>query len=231
MKKMWMLSLILLLVACSTTNETDANVQGENGVGKEQAMTVFEPGTYKAERLTLALPEDKRLQIEQIALTMQLALVEHQEWYNDELSKLEDGEPLPYDERLGVSEEEYKLLIVEDTDLVLTKVGETNVTVTQAKKQLKIHFEKQTMIQDMAITNNGESLVTEIGELTYVGKVAASEDQQIGRWNGHHYRLGEEDNTKTLHISLGKLEESGQQIVRVEVMSEGDEKLEEFIVF
>lgn len=61
--------------------------------------------------------------------------------------------------------------------------------------------------------------------------VTASDDQVIGRWNGHHYRLGAADDTKTLHISIGELEESGKELVQIEVLSEGHDKLEEFIVF
>ncbi|MER2189323.1 MAG: hypothetical protein ABS951_00080 [Solibacillus sp.] len=48
MKKSWLLPLLLLvLVACSATNETDANTQGESGIMKAQVMTLFGPGTYK----------------------------------------------------------------------------------------------------------------------------------------------------------------------------------------
>lgn len=232
MKFNWLLlPLLFLLAACSTNQETDMDVQGENGIAKEQLMTLFEPGTYSGERMILALSDEASAEIEQIALTMQLSLVGHQDWYKEELDKLADGQPLPYDERLGVSEDEYNLLLAADDDLVPTKIGDTDVTVTQAKKQLKINCGTQTIIKDIAIANKGEKLITEIGELTYIDAVMASDDQGIGRWNGHHYRLGAADDTKTLHISLGELEESGKKIIQVEVLNEGNDKLEEFIIF
>lgn len=232
MKYSWLLlTLLVLLAACSTNQETEAGIEGDNGFTKEQVMTIFSPGTYSGERLTFALPDDVRLEMEQIALTMQLALVEHQEWYKEELAKLADGQPLPYDERLGVSEEEYNLLVGADDDLVPTKVGDTNVTITQAKKQVKINCGTQAIMKEFAIANNGEKLITDIGELTYVDAVTASDDQLMGRWNGHHYRLGAADDTKTLHISLGELEETGQKLIHVEVLSARHEKLEEMIVF
>lgn len=232
MKYNWLLlSLLLLLAACSTNQETEAGIQGDSSFTKEQLMTIFEPGTYSGERMTFALPDDVRAEIEQIALTMQLALVEHQEWYKEELAKLPEGQPLPYDERLGVSEEEYNLLVGTDDDLVPTKVGDTNVTITQAKKQVKINCGTEAIIKEIAIANKGEKLITDIGELAYIDTVTASDGQLIGRWNGHHYRLGAADDTKTLHISLGKFEETGQKLIHVEVLSEGHEELEEMIIF
>lgn len=233
MKKVGIILFLMLfvLVACSESNETDADTKGESGQAIEEAFTLFEAGTYRAERQIFMLPEDKRDEIEQIALTMQLALVQHQAWYEEELSKLKDGEPLPYDARLGVSQEEYSTLIAEDNDLVLTKIGETDVTITQAKKQLKIDFAGQTILKNIAIANKGKTIMTDIGDLTYVEAVQAAADQSIGRWNGHLYRLGAEGDAQTLQISIGAFEEDSKKFIHVEAFSEGRDKLEEYIVF
>ncbi|MEG0451353.1 MAG: hypothetical protein RR595_16015, partial [Lysinibacillus sp.] len=65
-----------------------------------------------------------------------------------------------------------------------------------------------------------------------VEEIVASDQQTItGRWNGHFYRIGDENSQQVVQISIGKFEDRDEKIMYIELFEQGQEQQFEFFVF
>ncbi|MBE1555940.1 hypothetical protein [Sporosarcina limicola] len=246
-KWVYMISALFLLVGCGTdanVNEGKKADSADNGNSSESAegvakkagskssfFSTFSEGTYQADIMTIGLPADMSDKMNQISETIEESLAENQEWYLEALEGLEDGEVLPYDEKLGVTKEEYTLILQANNYFELGKIGNCEIEIQKEDKTLIINNPDSTILKKLTISGDGNTITTDSGELMYKEEILASDAQAVtGRWNGYFYRLGGE-NTKVLQISIGELEDSSKKIMFIEIFEEGKEKEEEILIF
>lgn len=66
---------------------------------------VLSEGTFQVDVLELVVPEEA----EQIARKLKEFAQEHPVWFATQAALRKPGEPIPYDKRMGITEEEYKI--------------------------------------------------------------------------------------------------------------------------
>lgn len=245
MKNKWMAVLFagMLLAACNG-EEADkekekeapaAETSAENEtttVDEDNPSSVFKEGTYKADVMAVGLPPDMNLKLNAISTVMQAALQENQEWYMETLAGLGEGEPLPYDEKLGITKEQYDLLLSADEHMTLGKVGASDVKITKTDEGLKIEIPSSKLMKELTINADGTAIQSDVGELPYNTKIVASENQKVtGKWNGHAFVKEEQNPTKIVEFSFGKLEENGKTIIYMNKAEEGQESQTEILIF
>lgn len=249
MKLKWMSMLLLLFVLAgcgdgSTSKgvskdqpEKATNGSEEIAEKKEENSKLaffkdnFEEGVYQTDQMTTGLPAEFSGKVENISAAMQASLIEHDAWYMETLEKLKQGEALPYDERLGISEEDYEFLLQIDTLMVLVKVGNYEFEVRWKEQELIINNPDSKIINTLKISEDGEKIHTDLGEFTYKEEIIASDDQKAtGRWSGYFYEL-EGDDAQLFQISIGKLEENGRLIMYTKLMKQNEEGKEEILLF
>ena len=248
MKIKWMSVIFatFVLVACNAgeveegkkkeeivVTETSANVNSETlDNSKGNLSQIFSEGTYQADVMAIGLSADLNKEVEEITNKMQASLRENEAWYLETLATLAEGEAFPYDEKLGVTEEEYKLILELDQYLQLGKVGESEITITQIDEQVIIQNPASTIVKEITISADTSVLQSDLGELIYVEEIIASDAQKItGKWNGHYYRMGGENTEQVLQISIGQLEDNQKKIIYIEFFEEGQEERDEIFIF
>jgi len=248
MKSKWMSVIFatFVLAACATdegkegekkeeivVQETSVNANSETlDNSKGDLSQIFSEGTYQADMMAIGLSADLNKKMEGITNKMQASLVKNEAWYLETLASLAEGEIFPYDEKLGVTEEEYKFLLEADQHFQLGKIGESEITITQVDEQLIIQNPTSTIVKELIISKDKSVLHSDLGDLTYVEEIVASDAQKItGKWNGHSYRMGGENTNQVLQISIGQLEDNQKKIIYIKLFEEGQEKREEIFIF
>ena len=248
MKNKWMAVLFagMLLAACNgeeadkeaEMEEPTEEVSAEStesemeAVDEDSPVTFFKEGTYQADVMTLRMRPDMQLKLTAITAIMKSSIEENPDWYMETIANLEGGEAIPYDERLGITQEQYDLLSRADDYMELGKAGETEVTITEVEAGMTIEIPSSGIMKKLTISADGSVAQSDIGELPYDGEIVASENQKItGKWNGHSYLQEGLNPAKVVEFSFGKLEESGQTIIYLKRMEEGQESKDEVFIF
>lgn len=178
--------------------------------------------------MAAGLPADMNLKLNAISKVMQASLQENADWYMETLAGLKEGEPLPYDEKLGITQEQYDLLLSANDHMTLGKVGESDVIVTKADEGLTIEIPSSKLMKKLTINTEGTSIQSEAGELSYDGEITASDNQKVtGKWDGYAFV----DSSKMVEFSFGELEESGDTIIYIRSAQEGQETQTEILIF
>lgn len=245
MKSKWISVMFaaLVLAGCGSDEaekgEKKEQVAGQESAAKEKVDSskanlakIFAEGSYKADVMAIGLPADLNEKMEKITETMQASLAQNEEWFSEVLAGLAEGEILPYDEKLGITEDEYKFLLEANEHFQLGKVGESDITITRADEQSTIQNSTASIVKELTISADGNTLTSNLGDLTYVEEIIASDEQIVtGRWNGHIYRMGGENTKQVLQISIGQLEDSKKKVIYTKLFEEGQEKKEEILMF
>ncbi|WP_107951135.1 hypothetical protein [Lysinibacillus parviboronicapiens] len=245
MKSKWISVMFaaLVLAGCGSDEaekgEKKEQVAGQESAAKEKVdnskanlAKIFAEGSYKADVMAIGLPADLNEKMEKITETMQASLAKNEAWYLETVSGLAEGEILPYDEKLGITENEYKFLLEANEHFQLGKVGESDITITTVDEQTTVQNPTASIVKELTISADGNTLTSDLGDLTYVEEIVASDAQKItGRWNGHFYRMGGENTKQVLQISIGQLEDSKKKVIYTELFEEGQEKKEEILMF
>jgi len=243
MKKRWASAVFaaLVLAGCGSDEaekgEKKEEVAGQESAAKEDNSKAnlaksFKEGTFKADVMAIGLPADINEKAEKITAAMQASLAKNEAWYLETVAGLAEGEKLPYDEKLGITEDEYKFFLELDQHLQLGKIGDSDITITKADEQSTIENPTATIVKKLTISADGGTVKSDLGDLAYVEEIKASDAQKItGRWNGHLYRMGGDDTKQVLQVSIGQLEDSKKKIIYTELFEEGKDKKDEIIIF
>ena len=125
------------------------------------------------------------------------------EWFNEHSKKSPPGVPLPYDPKLGLTQEEYDEYLkiwerrefkpVEPVVLQLKKSADGMWAITTAGGALPISTLKYDPEKDVFVSPNGE--------MKRLEDVKAEKHSILGAWEGHEWKFEEEN-------SLGKTKEN-----------------------
>lgn len=129
--------------------------------------------------------------------------------------KTPGGQPLPYDRRMGISEDEYKELFALFDTLELRTLKTVRLNI--ARKNDIVSFDGGDILPEL----NGVEfdlrtcgLTTRYGQTSMHDSVVASEDQKLtGPWNGMEWTLKSVNPRFTVRLSLGKHVKTGRGIL------------------
>ncbi|WP_433595198.1 hypothetical protein [Lysinibacillus xylanilyticus] len=201
-------------------------------MSKENLAKSFKEGTFKADVMAIGLSKDINEKVEKITAAMQASLEKNKEWHLETLAGLAEGEKFPYDEKLGITEDEYNFFTELDQHMKLGKIGESDITIVKKDDQLTIENPTATIVKKLTISEDGSTLQSDLGDLAYVEEIKASDEQKItGKWNGHIYRMYGDDTIQLLKVSIGQLEDSKKNIIYTVLYEEGKEQKDEIIIF
>ncbi|MCA0384068.1 MAG: hypothetical protein LCH34_00570 [Firmicutes bacterium] len=227
MKRVTLISLALLLIfsitGCSPAEKTVQDTLSTETLFNEiTALT-----NPSAEIYEINQPEALLV----IAEKIQSQISADPEWFNTYAKDFKAGEPLPYHEKFGVTDEEYNQFLKINELTTFDAVSKPPVKIEKLDDQtIEISFEDETLSLNTFTFNLAESKVeTAAGTLNYEGEVLASEEQTLmGKWNGHSWgvvasnvdiqkvdlnKLDDSARIKMITVSLGKRLETGDYIL------------------
>lgn len=176
-------------------------------------------------------------EIEKYVAKVEEAARKNPEWFRETSAKSKSGAPLPYDEKLGLTKEEYDQYLAlwakrefkgkEDVILVLHQSGPEQWTVSGTGNAGTISTLRYSKKDDIFRSPNGE--------LKRIDDINADASSILGAWNGHEWRFEEENTLAKIkeNIALGQFTDKkfGLLVYRVqEISSEGTRLLDKSLV-
>ncbi|MFD0673773.1 hypothetical protein [Cohnella sp. GCM10027633] len=220
-----------LLTAPAIDKEISNTTESEDTKISSFVNEIFVDDSYSADVMVVGLPNGISEKAERLTQQMQESLAEHMEWYTNMLGNLKEGEPLPYDERLGITEEEYSFFKSLNDYMNMIKQKEVTIQIEKDRGQVTVTNAESPVLKKFTFNNTKNTISTVLGDLEYSNEIVASEDQKVtGRWNGYSWRL-EERNNKLLQISIGQLEGEGKGVIYIKLQEMGKESIEEILYF
>lgn len=170
-------------------------------------------GTVTAGIYTLRTPQRG----EELAAKTKAAVLENAEWFRT--FRAEHKGPLPYDSRLGLTEEEYgEFLALMEDGATLQRVAEESLDFQKASEgEVVINAGALLAIIDGIRIDVSVNVValSDGTELAYAGRISASDTQKAtGRWSGHGW-IGFRQAVPAVELSfhLGQHEDSGDGLL------------------
>jgi hypothetical protein len=164
-----------------------------------------------------------------ILIRMNNAIVANKEWFQDYRNKYAaTGEPLPYNERFGITREEYrKVQNLELQPPQLVVVDSQIVTVQKDHSLIQFKSAGNTHLLDYLVIDIQHQLVMYAGDtIPFKGAVSTSPSNPYGQWHGYTWRLERTDVAATLEsnkptarvieVDLGLPPQPGKTYLRIE---------------
>jgi hypothetical protein len=176
-------------------------------------------------------------EIEKYVVKVEEAARKNPEWFKEVSAKAKPGAPLPFDEKLGITKEEYdeylKLWAArefkpkEDVALVLRQSGPDQWSITCTGTAATISTLRYSAKEDVFRSPNGE--------LKRIDDINADPSSILGAWTGHEWRFEEENTLAKIkeNIAVGQYADKkfGLLVYRVqEISSEGTRLLDKSLV-
>lgn len=144
-------------------------------------------------------------------------------WLAEMNAARERGEGLPYDERLGMSRQEYARLMASPNELVLTKVDEATLTFTRTDSGvitlsgLPFKSPADSVSYDPAT----EEVKTAYGALNEVRRIHETDPETItGRWTGTQWNgefMVDQSTGLGIRFAIGRRTEAGDNLIYFDI--------------
>jgi len=176
-------------------------------------------------------------EIEKYVAKVEEAARKDPQWFRENGAKTKPGDPLPFNEKLGLTKEEYDQYLKlwaarefkpkEDVVIVLRQSGPEHWTITCTGSAAPISTLRYSIKDDIFHSPNGD--------LKRIEDVNAEPSSILGAWTGHEWRFEEETTLAKIkeNIAVGQFVDKkyGLLIYRVqEVSSEGTRLLDKSMV-
>jgi hypothetical protein len=154
------------------------------------------------------------------------------EWFQEHAKKGKPGVPLPYDERLGLTKEEYDDYIkfwgkrefkgIEPVPIRLSEGSDGRWSIIVGGKMA-------TMLSTLKFDPKTDAFKSPNGELKRIEDVAADANSTLGAWTGHEWKFEEKSSLGTLkeNFAIGKTGDKkyGLLVYRLQEISEQGSKI------
>ncbi len=176
-------------------------------------------------------------EIDKYVAKVEEAARKNSEWFREASAKAKAGAPLPYDERLGLTKEEYDQYLAlwakreftpkEEVALVLRQSGADQWSISATGTAGTISTLRYNAKDDLFRSPNGD--------LKRIEEIDADASSILGAWTGHEWRFEEENTLAKIkeNIAVGQFADKkfGLLVYRVqEISSEGTRLLDKSLV-
>lgn len=158
------------------------------GVEKSNSEKVLELGEYKGKLVEAGVKKEYEEKINRIKNALATSLLENKEWFN-EYVKSNEGKELLWNEKFGVSKEDYEFLknINPELELVVTKNLDINISDENGIIQFKSN-DKELMTNIVKFDLKNHKVFIGSLEFNY-DKMINNKEQNglLGKWVGDRY--------------------------------------------
>ena len=170
-------------------------------------------GDVQFEIMTIAPSERSK----ELTLKFQAAIADDQEWWLEHLKKAKPGEPIDYDPRLGLTQDEFEELSREVKKMSYISTGKViKGKITEKSGVIQLDFAgPPTPLSDIRIDLEALQMNASVGKVG-IGEWGRSdrEDIPIGPWEGYSWKFEEGDleayDIKVVSLEILRLQRSGK---------------------
>lgn len=180
---------------------------------------VLAAGRFKVDIMELAFPE----RAAELATRMQDAASKNPDWWLEFVQNAEPGMPLPYDSRLGMTEDEYSEFLDLSEQVTARKKGEAILEIVSKGEQAFVLDGGESLpeLTEIEFDLARDNVRTPFGVASQRSEVNATEESALGAWSGIEWKLDElaPDGIKgaTVTVSIGNLKPSGRALLYYDV--------------
>lgn len=154
------------------------------------ADSIFHTPTFLYQQVQPDIPED----IQSILIRFNNALANNRQWFQD-YKAANAGQTLPYNQRFGITTEEYKKLQnLEKTPPQLVPVDTMKVAVLREGGYIRFHTDGDIHLFDYLQIDLKSGLVVYGGDtIPLIGYTVTAASSPYGQWQGYTWRLEKAD--------------------------------------
>lgn len=162
------------------------------------ADSIFHNPTLRYQLVQPDIPAD----IQSILVRFNNALVANRDWFQQYRTAYA-GKPLPYNERFGITPDQYKKLQnLEQAPLQLTPVDTQKVTVIREAGYIRFTTDGDVRLLDYLQIDLRQNFVVFGGDtIPLIGRTATTAPSPYGAWDGYTWRLQKADAASSLATS------------------------------
>jgi hypothetical protein len=149
---------------------------------------------------------------------LQVAIATNRDWWIDAVKRAKPGEPLPYDERLGMTKSEYGEYLSLAEKTTMEKIGSVVIQVETNANSYK--FDGGSALPDLTgleINLSKLTVVTPFAVLTNPSPEASSGGPGLGAFSGYQWYFEGGDTDKgditTASFLVGRLKQTGEKFI------------------
>ena len=186
---------------------------------RSEIEKLLPPPECKVDIMGVAFP--KRFQ--ELTVKMQTALATNKEWMLNHIKQnAKPGEPLPYDEKLGMTKNEYEEFLALGEKKEMKKFGSVKITTTTNANIFQIHSGGELSDLDEVKINLKElTITTPFGVITNLAPDTSEGGGVIGPFSGYEgkFENGDEDfnNATTISFLVGRQKNTGKNFIYYKV--------------
>ncbi len=163
-----------------------------------------------------SLPE-----VRELTARLQAAVQTDPEWWQEHVQKAEPGQPLPYDERMGMSEDEYELFLELAPQMTMIEIGTSQLQFEAVEGGMRIVSASDAPdLVGIVIRWVDDYVETPFGTATERSEIhQTNTDAPTGEWHGFQWRFEEGETLEEVTIAsfaIGRLAESGRTLIYYE---------------
>jgi hypothetical protein len=226
------LVLLLFLFSCSHAQNSIPGIPLTGNV-KDDIVLLLPEGKYQVDIMDKVEMEPKTQLLMQ---KFQTAVQKNPEWFVEHQQRVKNGEPLPYDKRLGLTKAEYEELMnlsKNPSNMRMTKSGSGTVIIKHV--QGKLTFEGSGRLKVLnELTIDLQDLTANLGEIKLpepeAVNVNTADNGLRSKWNGYSWRFEktnkEQEEIKSIadyqdlemqlyKVTIGQLETTGKTYIDI----------------
>ncbi|MCA9005273.1 MAG: hypothetical protein KDA70_08355 [Planctomycetaceae bacterium] len=177
------------------------------------------PGTITVDVMGLAVPK----RAEEIGQKFKQALAKDPDWFLEHSKNKKPGEPLPHDERMGISKEEYEEFLKLSQKTTMRKLNEAPLIITQKEADV-FELDGGSELSDLTgivMDLKQDQVQSPFGTLAERSIINAPESTALGAWNGVQWKgnLTDADGVtgSVAKLAIGKIKKSGRCVIYYDV--------------
>jgi len=154
--------------------------------------------------------------LEELARRVQQAVASDPTWFAEHVKNGEPGQPLPYDERLGLSALEYDELLALTKTGTMTPVANARLSLSRTDGRVVFNFGEDFPGMEMVELDLNSDTVSAPAGVASVRKRIAAREVWPGPWNGFQWSSPGLENTRVdrgFKFAIGRMVENGRGIL------------------
>ncbi|MBZ4189173.1 hypothetical protein [Niabella beijingensis] len=228
MQKLMMMLALFVSVGCKGQKN-----DGTKETAFKFADSLIGNNNFILQRYDLVFPE----KVQQVLQKVQQAMTENKGWFQEYFNKnYKEGEGLPYNEKFGVTAEEYKLIKnIDKTPPSPVAVAEDTIIVLRTDSRLKFKCKNRLSVLDFLELDLGNLCLFVDADIIPYNKPIHALQSPFGEWTGYNwkyvktnqeYELRADSLTATLiDVSVGKtIDNRKLLLVKVQKVNSGIKK-------
>jgi hypothetical protein len=169
---------------------------------------------------------------------LQQAVQAQQPWFMEYAKNAKPNEPLPYDPKMGITKEEYRVISAPNKNIRF--VADQKITLSFIKQEggkIKIRTQPTSPLDNIVLDDKA-GITTPYGDLKNVTMINYTDkNSPTGAWKGVQWKLEsidqEKRTAKAVKFAIGKMENNQQNLLYYDVLEVNNDQKErfDFIVF